>query len=169
MKTKLYSIFLTFILFSSVYLPLSVAQDYTTWNLPEGAKARLGKGTIEDIQFSPDNKLLAVAGSIGVWIYDVDTDEELALLTGHTGIVTSVAFSPDGETLASGSWDYTIRLWNDIQIGSRVWRSGPMTRSLRAGVGIKPSVSGMSSEVNTNRPSRVIRIESQAYRSARIR
>ena len=112
MKAKLFSIFTAFILFSSVYLPLSVAQDYTTWNLPEGAKARLGKGTIEDIQFSPDNKLLAVAGSIGVWIYDVDTDEELALLTGHTGTVTSIAFSPDGETLASGSWDYTIRLWN---------------------------------------------------------
>ena len=95
-----------------MYLPLSVAQDYATWSLPEGAKARLGKGTIEDIQFSPDNKLLAVASATGVWIYDVDTDEELALLTGHTGIVKSIAFSPNGSLLASASWDNTIRLWN---------------------------------------------------------
>ena len=33
-------------------------------------------------------------------------------LKGHTNGVDSVVFSPDGQTLASGSWDYTIRLWN---------------------------------------------------------
>jgi WD40 repeat protein len=36
----------------------------------------------------------------------------LRTLTGHERGVESVAFSPDGQTLASGSFDGTIKLWN---------------------------------------------------------
>ena len=44
-------------------------------------------------------------------LWDADTGAPKGTLTGHTGGVNSVAYSPDGHTLASGSWG-VIRLWD---------------------------------------------------------
>ena len=87
-------------------------QKHTQWNLPADVKVRLGKGRIREIRYSPDGTILAVASSIGIWLYDVETHKEIALFTEHQSEVSSVAFSPDGHTIASGSMNGTILLWD---------------------------------------------------------
>ncbi len=93
--------------------------DYSQWQLPEDAKFRLGKGKLHDIKYTSDGNRIAVATDIGIWIYDAQTGEELTLLTGHTGRVTSLGFPADGRFLASGSFDKTVRLW-DIDTGKQI-------------------------------------------------
>ena len=73
--------------------------------------------------FSLDAKMLATAIGIDpgkdkpvvaykIKLWDVATGKERAVLKGHTDRVLSMAFSPDGKSLASGSKDGTIKLWD---------------------------------------------------------
>ena len=115
MKPKLFSILFTFLLCSTLFLPISVAQDYTILDLPEGATKRLGKGKIVDMAYSPDGNQLAVATGIGIWIYDSQTGREVDMLQGHTRQITCIAYAPDGRTLASNvGADDTLILWDTV-------------------------------------------------------
>ena len=105
-------IFLSLLLVLHLFLQNLYAQDFNQLGLPDGAKARLGKGWVTDMAFSPDGSQLAVACSIGIWLYNVRTGTEEAFLNGHTELVNSVAYSPDGKILASCSNDWTIRIWD---------------------------------------------------------
>ena len=104
-------LFIMFLL-AAAMLSNSFAQDNTKVGLPEGALARLGKGGINLMRFSPDGTRLAVGTDVGVWVYHVPTGEERALFTGHKGQISTLAFSSDGKILASGGFNNpVIQLW----------------------------------------------------------
>lgn len=104
---------ITFILVLVGNASLVFAQDNTQVGLPDGAIARLGKGGINIMQFSPDGSKLAVGTDVGVWLYDVPDGNATALFTDKPGQVNTLAFSDDGKILASGGHgNPTIQLWN---------------------------------------------------------
>ncbi|KAH9946924.1 WD40 repeat-like protein [Amylocystis lapponica] len=61
----------------------------------------------------PAGELVAAgsADSFEVFLWSVQTGRLLDVLAGHTAPVSALAFAPHGATLASGSWDRTVRLW----------------------------------------------------------
>lgn len=64
------------------------------------------------LTFNATGDYLASAYDNTAIIWQVTTGEILHVLKGHTSSVSSVAFSPDSNLLATGSDDKTIRLWN---------------------------------------------------------
>jgi WD40 repeat protein len=59
-----------------------------------------------------DGKMLAVASGFAISLYAEEANRPLAILRGHEGIVTEVAFSHGGQLLASKAHDGTVRLWD---------------------------------------------------------
>ncbi len=114
-NSKLYPvlIYIIIVVLSFLTIPKNFADDNTKVGLPEGAIARLGKGGINIIRFSPDGTYLAVGTDVGVWLYDVQDGTETALFSDHVGHVNALAFSQDGNLLASGGFNNpVIEVWD---------------------------------------------------------
>lgn len=70
------------------------------------------KNTARHVVFSPNGKLLVSSGDNSARLWDVATGRDLGAFEGHTDVVWSAAFSPDGSRLVTASWDKTARVWD---------------------------------------------------------
>jgi WD40 repeat protein len=73
---------------------------------------RVQKGWINDLAISADSPTIAASSGKIVKLRNMETRAELRSLCGHSDVVNVVAFTPNGDMLASGSDDQTIRLWH---------------------------------------------------------
>ena len=76
----------------------------------------LGK-QVYDLSYQ--NNAIAAGFDIDIIILNAITGSQIAVLSGHRGVVQSVTYSPDGISLISGSSDNTVKLW-DVQTGGVV-------------------------------------------------
>ena len=89
--------------------------DITKKNEPNVLPGIL-EGFKHALTFSPDGNILVGSGrehsNFIIKLWDVDTGENLETLSGHTDRIEILVFSHDGKTLASGSEDGTVLLWD---------------------------------------------------------
>jgi WD40 repeat protein len=87
-------------------------------------------GTVFLLRYAPDGQsLLACGADKSVSIYKAN-GTQIRRLQGHRDWVYSLAISRDGKTIASGSWDGEVRLWNAAD--------GKLLRTIIAAPGYKP-------------------------------
>ena len=90
--------------------------DVAKWALPEGATARLGRGSVGSMAFSPDGQYFAVGSRIGLWLYELPTLTPIALWDTERGMTGGVSFSPDGSRIVTSTSAENVKIW-DIERG----------------------------------------------------
>lgn len=95
--------------------------EVSTWDGSTGVRRRLLRGesggcTVKSVAWCPTGPWVAIGGDeyphgTPIRIYDVRTGKRWKSLWGHRGEVHTLSWSPHGKTLASGSRDSGVRLW----------------------------------------------------------
>jgi WD40 repeat protein/tRNA A-37 threonylcarbamoyl transferase component Bud32 len=85
--------------------------------------------TVFYVAVSPDHHVLALGGvfiippaepffkqEAAVLLWDLAKNQEMEILKGEGGMISSLAWAPDGKTLAAGYFDKVVRIW-DVEAG----------------------------------------------------
>ena len=101
------------------------------WSLTEGTRVADLTGHVypaSAAEISPVTPFVVIGGDRGeVARVDLDTNRKIWEVRGHAALVTGIAFTADGKTVATGSFDGYVRLWDS--------RNGQLLRAIDAASG----------------------------------
>ena len=99
--------------YKRLFLTITVLLSFPRLSFTQQPISLEHRSVVHTVAFSPVNgSRLASAGGNGVIkLWDLRNDI-VTTLRDHTDTVNAVAFSPNGELLATGGDDWTFRLWN---------------------------------------------------------
>ncbi len=122
---------ITALLLTITHISIAQVRTLPPFERVKGAIARLGKGELKRVQYSPDGTQLAVGSSIGTWIYDTTTWQPSHLLTIRDRGVSHFAYHPEKNIIVTNDSDGTLNLW-DTETGKmeRELSSAATTRSV---------------------------------------
>jgi WD40 repeat protein len=98
--------------------------EWRQWDAASGNLKRVvtESGQLLSLAFAPDRKSLACGIGRDVRLYDLSSEAPGRVVTSHHDGVTSVAFSPDGAAIISGSHDQTVRRIS-LATGREEWQA----------------------------------------------
>jgi WD40 repeat protein/uncharacterized caspase-like protein len=102
------------------------------WDLDTGREIRRFEGAarivsgsliagVDSVAFSADGRSVLMASGPEARLWDLSKGREVRRFRGHTGLITAVAFSPNGKFAATASVDKTARIW-DLVSGNEIRR-----------------------------------------------
>src|SRR5262249_46308524 len=84
------------------------------WSLTRNAAVqvlRFHESAVNAVALAPDGRIVTGGEDGRIALWRPGSTEPVAVFEGHSAPIVALAVSPEGTTLASASWDRTVRLW----------------------------------------------------------
>lgn len=94
------------------YLSRLMQPTFPTTSIPHKPPGR--------VAISPDGRVLAVTGRRTLMLWDMESKQKVVEVPAGENLVKPVAFSPDGQTLATGDWNGVLKLWTIARTEGRL-------------------------------------------------
>lgn len=100
------------LILESIRLNPNLTQAQRSLNQIAFNSPRLSFNNVQAVRFSPTTRMMAISDGTAIEVWNIETRQQVDRLEGHSGPVLDLAFSPNGQYLATASQDTTAIIWD---------------------------------------------------------